>query len=95
MYPYATEASRAPTCADVFINPTGNSGMATAGTGDVLAGVCAALLAQGLSPEDAAVTGCYAHGLAGDLVLARTGKMGLMASDLLDGLGEVWVRWGR
>ncbi len=79
----------------VFINPTGNAGMATAGTGDVLSGVCGALLGQGLSPEDAAITGCYAHGLAGDLVLARRGKMGLMASDLLDGLGEVWVRWGR
>ncbi len=79
----------------VFINPTGNAGMASAGTGDVLAGVCGALLAQGLSSEDAAVTGCYAHGLAGDLVLARRGKMGLMASDLLDGLGEVWVRWNR
>lgn len=79
----------------VFINPTGNAGMATAGTGDVLAGVCGALLAQGLSPEDAAITGCYAHGLAGDLMLTRRGKMGLMASDLLDGLGEVWVRWSR
>lgn len=79
----------------VFINPTGNPGMATGGTGDVLAGVCGALLAQGLSPEDAAVTGVYAHGLAGDLVAKRKGLMGLIASDLLVGLGEVWVRWGR
>ncbi len=79
----------------VFINPTGNAGMATAGTGDVLSGVCGALLAQGLSPEDAAITGCFAHGLAGDLVMSRRGKMGLMASDLLEGLGEVWVRWNR
>ena len=79
----------------VFVNPTGNPGMATGGAGDVLSGVCAALLGQGLSPEDAAVTGVYAHGLAGDLVAARTGRMGLIASDLIDGLGEVWRRWGR
>jgi NAD(P)H-hydrate epimerase len=77
----------------VFVNPTGNAGMATGGTGDVLSGVCGAMLAQGLSPEDAAVTGVYAHGLAGDLVAKRRGMMGLAASDLLDGLGEVWVRW--
>jgi len=79
----------------VFINPTGNPGMATGGTGDVLAGVCGALLAQGLSPEDAAVTGVYAHGLAGDLMARRRGLMGLVATDLLEGLGEVWVRWVR
>jgi NAD(P)H-hydrate epimerase len=79
----------------VFINPTGNPGMASGGTGDVLAGICGALIAQGLSPEDAAVTGVYAHGLAGDLMVKRKGQMGLIASDLLEGLGEVWVRWGR
>ncbi|MBL8953669.1 MAG: NAD(P)H-hydrate dehydratase [Myxococcaceae bacterium] len=79
----------------VFINPTGNPGMATGGTGDVLSGICGALFAQGLSPEDAAVTGVYAHGLAGDVMAKKKGQMGLVASDLLDGLGEVWVRWGR
>lgn len=79
----------------LFVNPTGNPGMATGGTGDVLSGVCGALLAQGLSTEDAAVTGVYAHGLAGDLVASQRGQMGLVASDLLDGLGEVWVRWQR
>jgi NAD(P)H-hydrate epimerase len=41
------------------------------------------------------VTGVYAHGLAGDLMVKRKGQMGLVASDLLEGLGEVWVRWGR
>lgn len=79
----------------IFLNPTGNPGMASGGTGDVLAGLCGALFAQGLSSEDAAVTGCFAHGLAGDLAAKRRGLAGLMASDLLDGLGEVWVRWGR
>jgi NAD(P)H-hydrate epimerase len=80
---------------EVFINPTGNAGMATGGTGDVLSGLCGALLAQGLSSEDAAVAGAYVHGLAGDFVARRTGKMGLIASDLLSGLGEVWTAWNR
>ncbi len=77
----------------VFINPTGNPGMATGGTGDVLAGVCGALLAQGLSTEDAAIAGVYVHGLAGDLAAARRSRLGLVASDLLDGLCEVWTSW--
>ncbi len=78
-----------------FINPTGNAGMATAGSGDVLSGICGALLAQGLKPPDAAVAAVYAHGLAGDLMARRTGLMGLNASDLLEGLQDVWVRWNR
>lgn len=78
-----------------WINPTGNAGMATAGTGDVLSGVCGALLAQGLSAEDAAIVGVYAHGLAGDLAAKRSGQAGLIASDLLGALGEVWASWGR
>ncbi len=79
----------------VFINPTGNAGMATGGTGDVLSGICGALLAQGLSSEDAAIVGVYVHGLAGDLAAKRRGQMGLIASDLLEGLGEVWSSWKR
>jgi len=79
----------------IWINPTGNPGMATGGTGDVLAGLLGGLLAQGLSREDAALVGVFAHGLAGDRGVQRTGRLGLIASDLLDGLCEVWVRWER
>jgi NAD(P)H-hydrate epimerase len=79
----------------VFVNPTGNPGMATGGTGDVLAGLCGALIAQGLSPADAAITGAYVHGRAGDLLRDRRGEMGLIASDLLEGLTEVWRAWER
>ncbi len=79
----------------VYVNPTGNPGMATAGAGDVLSGICGGLMAQGLSPIDAAICGVFAHGLAGDLIAERTGLAGLVASDLLDGLQQVWVRWRR
>lgn len=79
----------------VYVNPTGNPGMATAGMGDVLAGLVGALVAQGLPPLDAALCATYAHGLAGDLAAARTGQLGLMASDVLEALCEVWRRWGR
>ncbi|CAM3121356.1 NAD(P)H-hydrate dehydratase [Corallococcus sp. ZKHCc1 1396] len=79
----------------VFINPTGNAGMATGGTGDVLSGVCGALLAQGIKLPRAAWTAVYAHGLAGDLAAKRRGLMGLIATDLLEDLGSVWLRWGR
>ena len=65
------------------ISPTGNPGMATGGTGDVLAGIVGALLGQGLGPFDAAVLGVFAHGAAGDRVAARRGEVGLLASDLL------------
>jgi len=79
----------------VGINPTGNPGMATGGSGDVLSGVCGALLAQGLAPADAATVGTFAHGLAGDLEEEWRGQLGLLASDLLTGLTSVWARWNR
>jgi len=66
-----------------FINPTGNPGMATAGTGDVLAGMIGGLLAQGLETTKAAVVGTYLHGLAGDQVALERGTAGLIASDLI------------
>jgi NAD(P)H-hydrate epimerase len=67
----------------VYVNPTGNPGMATGGTGDVLTGLIAALLAQGMQPFDAAQLGAYWHGLAGDLARDELGEMSLIASDLL------------
>ncbi|MDQ3265121.1 MAG: NAD(P)H-hydrate dehydratase [Myxococcota bacterium] len=78
-----------------WINPTGNPGMASAGMGDALSGMIGALLAQGLAPLDAALAATYAHGLAGDLAARRTGQLGLIASELIASLGEVWTRWGR
>jgi NAD(P)H-hydrate epimerase len=64
-------------------NTTGNPGMATGGTGDILTGVITALVCQGLSPFDAAVLGAHVHGLAGDLAAAELGQVSLIASDLL------------
>lgn len=80
---------------EIFVNTTGNAGMATAGAGDVLSGICGAFLAQGIRAPDAAWAAVYAHGLAGDLAAARSGKVGLMASDIAAGLCDVWTRWGR
>ena len=65
------------------INPFATPALATAGTGDVLAGVIAGLLAQGLSPYDAAVAGAFIHGLAGQLVAEEVGPAGAVAGDLL------------
>lgn len=67
----------------VFFNTTGNAGMATAGSGDVLTGMITGLMAQGLSGEQAAIAGVYLHGLAGDLAANKVGKLSLMASNLL------------
>jgi NAD(P)H-hydrate epimerase len=68
----------------VSINETGNPGMASGGCGDVLTGMIAGLLGQKLSLLDAARLGVYLHGLAGDLVAAERGEIGLIASDLVD-----------
>lgn len=68
------------------LNPTGNAGMATAGAGDVLAGIVGAFLAQGLMPFDATRLATYVHGLAGDLAAKNVGMVSLMASDIIDNL---------
>jgi NAD(P)H-hydrate epimerase len=70
----------------VFVNPTGNPGMATGGSGDVLTGLIGALLAQGLEPFAAAQLGVYLHGRAGDLARDRLGEVSLIATDLLQEL---------
>jgi NAD(P)H-hydrate epimerase len=80
---------------DLYVNPTGNPGMATAGAGDVLSGVCGAFLGQGIRVPDAVWAAVYAHGLAGDLAAAKRGKVGLIATDIIKGLCDVWTRWGR
>lgn len=67
----------------VEFNPTGNSGMATAGSGDVLTGIITALLARGYKTDDACRVGMYLHGLAGDLAAQEVGKESLIASDII------------
>ncbi len=74
----------------VYVNGTGNPGMATAGSGDVLAGIIGGLLAQGLSLFEAATVGVYLHGAAGDAAAARVGVPSLLASDIVDGLCDVF-----
>jgi NAD(P)H-hydrate epimerase len=73
---------------DAVIVPTGNPGMATGGTGDVLTGLIAGLLAQGAEPVLAAQAGAYVHGLAGDLAAERLGQEAMLAGDLLDRVPE-------
>lgn len=75
-----------------FFNPTGNSGMATAGSGDVLSGIVAALLAQKYSVLDACRLGTYLHGLAGDLAALRLGQESLTASDIVCALPEAFQK---
>lgn len=74
------------------INPTGNEGMAKGGSGDVLAGVIGTLMAQKLTPFEAAVTGAYLHGMAGDLCAKRFTKRSMLSGDLPDLLPEVFRR---
>ncbi len=76
----------------VYFNSTGNPGMATGGTGDVLTGILTSLLAQGYSSIDAALIGVYIHGLAGDLAARKKGMDSLIASDLVDFLPEAFLK---
>lgn len=75
-----------------YLNLSGNAGMATAGSGDVLSGVIGALVAQGIAAETAAPLGVYLHGRAGDVIREKNGAAGLMASDIPEGLKAVFQK---
>ena len=75
---------------NVYFNSTGNPGMATAGSGDVLTGIILSLLAQGFEPETSAVAGVYLHGLAGDLATASISEESVIAGDIVRMLGKAF-----
>lgn len=75
---------------EILVNPTGNNGMATGGTGDVLAGLIGGLIAQGMPPHDAAAVGVYVHGLAGDLAAGELTPRGMVARDVLAAIPGAW-----
>ena len=79
----------------VYENPTGNPGLARGGSGDVLAGMIAGLLAQGLSAADAACCGVWLHGAAADLAAKRLGEYGMLPHDLFADLGRLFAESGR
>jgi len=74
-----------------FVNPTGNWGMASAGTGDILAGIIGALLCQGMGLMESAVCGVFIHGLAADIMVKETSRTSLIATDLLEGIKRVFL----
>ncbi len=74
-----------------YINMTGNPGMATAGSGDVLTGIIAGLMAQGYTPINAAIFGVYLHGRAGDIAVEATGYQALLASDICNAIGKAFI----
>lgn len=76
----------------VIFNSTGNSGMATAGSGDVLTGIITALLSRGYRQREACIIGMYVHGLAGDLAAKEVGKESLIASDIIKYLPKAFLR---
>jgi hydroxyethylthiazole kinase-like uncharacterized protein yjeF len=73
-------------------NSTGNPGMSTAGSGDVLTGIVLSLLAQGYPSSDAALLGAFIHGLAGDLAASDIGQQALIATDIIDYLGKAFLK---
>jgi NAD(P)H-hydrate repair Nnr-like enzyme with NAD(P)H-hydrate dehydratase domain len=74
---------------DCYLNPTGNSGMATAGSGDVLSGIIGSLLAQGMSGIHAAACGVFIHGMAGDMAKEKLGERGMIAGDMVIYIAKV------
>ncbi len=76
----------------LFVNTTGNPGMAKGGSGDALTGMITAFLAQGYTSEEASILGVYIHGLAGDIAASRTSEFSMLPSDLIDALSEAFRR---
>lgn len=77
---------------EYFFNPTGNPGMATGGSGDVLTGILLALVAQGYSREEACKLGVYIHGLAGDIAAEDMTETGMISSDIINALPNAWKK---
>lgn len=77
---------------EVYINHTGNSGMATGGSGDVLSGIIGSLLAQGASPINAAAAGVFLHGTIGDLVAEKLGKISMLPTDMIDMIPTAYLK---
>lgn len=77
-----------------LINRTGNSGMASGGSGDVLAGMTASLLAQGAKSFDAAAAAVYLHGLSGDIAAEKSGKISMLPTDMIDAIPEAYKKCG-
>ena len=77
----------------VMENPTGNPGMATGGSGDVLAGIIGSLAAQGVPPYEAAVCGVYLHGAAGDAAARRCSQRGMLPTDLIEELCSLFLQF--
>jgi hydroxyethylthiazole kinase-like uncharacterized protein yjeF len=77
----------------VYTNCTGNPGMATAGSGDVLTGIIVSLIGQGLDVFDASQLGVYLHGLAGDIAAKKKGELSMIASDIIDYLPDAFIKY--
>ena len=79
----------------VYVNRTGNPGMATAGTGDVLTGIIASLIGQGYDVFDASQLGVYIHGLAGDIAANKKGEPSMIASDIIEYLPDAFIKYNK
>lgn len=77
---------------EVYINHTGNSGMATGGSGDVLSGIIGSLLAQGASPINATAAGVFLHGTIGDLAAEKLGKISMLPTDMIDMIPTAYLK---
>jgi hydroxyethylthiazole kinase-like uncharacterized protein yjeF len=79
----------------VYVNRTGNPGMATAGAGDVLTGIIVSLIGQGYDVFDASQLGAYIHGLAGDIAAKKKGELSMIASDIIEYLPDAFIKYNK